>query len=289
MRTELVAIPTDSVPLDGLWYEPEGPAGVGGAPGAGGPLRGTVLLLHGNTMNFYMGPPRFLPPALTDRGFACLAFNRRGHDILSTRDSRRPEGGAYQTAAEGLADTVAAARWARARGGAAPFLVGHSNGGVLAAAHAAAHDDVRGLVLLSAHLGGPTILAVQAAAGQLAGDRTAAALARAEELVRAGAGDELLLVPGWWYAISAASLLDRRDHTPDLVAAAAMVRCPTLFVRGDAEDPEAYPAERFARAAGGPCQVAVLTGCGHFYVGCEDAAADLVGGWLSATAEQEAA
>lgn len=284
MRAELVAIPTDSVPLDGLWYEPEGTAG------AGGERRGTVLLLHGNTMNFYVGPPRFLPPALTARGFACLAFNRRGHDILSTRDSRRPEGGAYQTAAEGLADTVAAARWARGRGGGAPFLVGHSNGGVLAAAHAAAHDDdVRGLVLLSAHLGGPSILAVQAAAGQLAADGTTATLARAEELVRSGKGEELLLVPSWWYAISAASLLDRRDHTPDLVEAAAAIRCPTLFVRGDAEDREVYPAERFARAAGGPCQVEVLPGCDHFYVGCEDAAADLVGRWLSATAEQEAA
>lgn len=279
VRVELVSIPTDTVPLDGAWYSPDAPE----------PLRGTVLLLHGNTMNFYVGPPRFLPPVLTARGFACLAFNRRGHDILSTRDSRQPEGGAFQTAAEGQADTIAAAQWAWARGGGAPFLVGHSNGGVLAAAHAATDPDVRGLVLLSAHLGGPRILEVQAAAGQLAGDGTAAALARAEELVNAGRGDELMLLPGWWYAISAASLLDRRDHTPDLVEAAAAVRCPALFVRGDAEDPQAYPAERFARAAGGSCQVAVVPGCGHFYVGCEDAVADLVGGWLSATAEQEAA
>ena len=38
-------------------------------------------------MNFYVGAPRFLPPALTAMGYACLAFNRRGHDILSIRDS----------------------------------------------------------------------------------------------------------------------------------------------------------------------------------------------------------
>ena len=55
---------------------------------------------HGNTMNFYVGAPRFLPPALTALGFACLAFNRRGHDILSIRNSRAAEGAAFETTAE---------------------------------------------------------------------------------------------------------------------------------------------------------------------------------------------
>ena len=74
------------MPLDGAWHEPEG-----------APATGAVLLFHGNTMNFYVGAPRFLPPALTELGFACLAFNRRGHDILSTRDSRSAEGAAFQS------------------------------------------------------------------------------------------------------------------------------------------------------------------------------------------------
>src|SRR3954447_17067403 len=65
MRTELVTIRTDTLPLDGAFYEP-----------AGGATAGGVLLFHGNTMNFYVGAPRFLPPALTALGFACLAFNR---------------------------------------------------------------------------------------------------------------------------------------------------------------------------------------------------------------------
>ena len=63
---------------------------------ASGARAGVVLFFHGNTMNFYVGPSRFLPPALTRLGLACLAFNRRGHDILSTRNSRSPEGGAFQ-------------------------------------------------------------------------------------------------------------------------------------------------------------------------------------------------
>ena len=84
MRTELISIPTDTLPLDGAFYLPEGES------------CGAAMLFHGNTMNFYVGAPRFLPPVLTRLGFACLAFNRRGHDILSIRDSRGAEGAAFQ-------------------------------------------------------------------------------------------------------------------------------------------------------------------------------------------------
>src|SRR6185503_20192115 len=66
VKLELVCIPTPTIPLDGLYYEPDGGATAGG-----------VLLFHGNTMNFYVGAPSFLPPALKRLGFACLAFNRR--------------------------------------------------------------------------------------------------------------------------------------------------------------------------------------------------------------------
>ena len=41
MRTELVTIPTDTLPLDSAFYEPDG-----------GATAGAVLLLHRNTMNF---------------------------------------------------------------------------------------------------------------------------------------------------------------------------------------------------------------------------------------------
>lgn len=68
MRGELVSIPTSTVPLDGMFYEPEAV-----------PARGAVLLFHGNMGNFYTGPSRFLPAALVANGFACLAFNRSDH------------------------------------------------------------------------------------------------------------------------------------------------------------------------------------------------------------------
>src|SRR2546430_16077893 len=126
MRAELVSIPTDAIPLDGLYYEPEGKA------------TGAALLFHGNTMNFYVGAPRFLPPVLVKLGLACLTFNRRGHDILSTRASRIAEGGAYQLAHEGIEDNRLAARWLAAQGFPAPAGIRLSDGCLAAEPHVAA-------------------------------------------------------------------------------------------------------------------------------------------------------
>ena len=71
MNTSLVSIPTDSLSLEGAWYEP-----------AASRAKNAALLFHGNTMNFYSGAPRFLPPALAGIGLASLAFNRRGLKLL---------------------------------------------------------------------------------------------------------------------------------------------------------------------------------------------------------------
>ena len=86
-------------------------------------------------MNFYTGAPRFLPPVLTKLGYACLAFNRRGHDILAIRNSRAAEGAAFQTYAEAIEDNRLAARWTVKKGFPEPIVIGHSNGGTLAVRH----------------------------------------------------------------------------------------------------------------------------------------------------------
>lgn len=270
MHTELVSIPTDTVPLDGAYYTPEGCAPVGG-----------ILLMHGNTMNFYIGAPRFLPPYLTALGYACLAFNRRGHDILTIRDSREPVGGAFQTAAEGIADNEYAARFFAERGHTRPIVIGHSNGGMLAAEFAAHHPEIRALVLLSAHCGGAEILRLTCEAGQLAADDLEDALARARERVSMGDGRHLMVLPGWWYVISAESLLDRLSSTPDTLTAAERIRCPALYLRGEYESPHIYPAEEFQRRTHTPCDVVVVPGCDHFYVGKEPEIARIVCEWLT--------
>ena len=271
MRTELVSIPTDTLPLDGAWHRPD----------SGTPV-GAVMICHGNTMNFYTGAARFLPPALTRLGLACLAFNRRGHDILSIRDSRAAEGGAFQTNREGIEDNRLAARWLAERGFAHPIVIGHSNGGMLAVRHVADHPETAALVLLSAHCGGRQLAERIGRRGLLAGERTQEFAERARRLVAEGRGRELMLFPGWWYVATAESFLDRLTETPDILELAPRIRCPVLYIRGDQEDPEIYPAERFKERAGGPCEVEIVPDCDHFYVGREERIRDSVARWLAA-------
>jgi pimeloyl-ACP methyl ester carboxylesterase len=272
MRTELISIETDTLPLDGAFHRPDAEA-----------IVGAVLLFHGNTMNFYVGAPRFLPPALTKLGLACLSFNRRGHDILSIRDSRAAEGAAFQLTCEGIADNCYAAAWLADRGFSNPIVIGHSNGGMLAVKHVSDHPQTPAIVLLSAHGGGRDGLRRTSRAGLLAGDRLAEVTSQARSLVAAGRGRELILVPGWWYVITAESFLDRMTEMPDVLELAPTITCPTLFIRGDQEDPDTYPAEAFRARAGGPCDVAIVPNCDHFYVGREAAICDLVSGWLTRT------
>jgi len=271
MNVTLVSIPTDTLSLEGAWCEP-----------AGREARAAALLFHGNTMNFYSGAPRFLPPRLAELGLAALAFNRRGHDILAIRDSRAAEGAAFQSIAEAIADNRYAARWAAERGFPAPLIIGHSNGGMLAVRHVADHPETPALVLLSAHCGGRDMVPLASKAGLLACDRLEEITARARALVEEGRGLELMLLPGWWYVSTAASFLDLAN-CPDILELAPRIRCPVLYIRGDEEPRELYPAEEFQRRCAGPCTVEIVRRCGHFYVGREAAVADIVCRWLAKT------
>ena len=274
LKTTLVTLPTDTTPLDGAYYEPDGGDGYATAAGA-------VLLCHGNTMNFYTGAPRFLPPALVRLGFACLAFNRRGHDILAIRDSREAEGAAFQSTREAIADNAIAAAWLAARGFPDPVVIGHSNGGMLAVRHVADHPRSRALALLSAHCGGRRMVPLACAAGLLARDRLREITDEARRLVGAGQGRRLMLLPGWWYVASAESFLDLLTEVPDILELAPSISCPALYLRGDREPAELYPAEEFAQRCAGACSVEIVRDCDHFYAGREGAVTEAVCGWLA--------
>ena len=269
MKTTLVSIPTETAALDGAWHEPEGA------------VTGAALLFHGNTMNFYQGAPRFLPPALARMGLACLAFNRRGHDILGIRDSRAAEGAAFQTYAEAIEDNRIAAAWLAARGFPDPVVIGHSNGGTLAVRHVADHPRTRALVLLSAHCGGREMVPRASQAGLLAQNDLLGITSRARQLVAKGRGRELLLLPGWWYVTSAASFVDALENCPDVLELAPRVPCPVLYLRGEREPRELYPAEAFSKLSGGPCKVQIVPDCDHFYAAREDAVSTIVCSWLA--------
>jgi len=264
VKTTLVSITTDTIPLDGAWHEPES-----------GTVRGAVLLFHGNTMNFYTGAPRFLPPVLTQLGYACLAFNRRGHDILAIRNSRTAEGAAFQTYSESIADNRIAAQWVKGRGFADPIVIGHSNGGMLAVRHVADHPKTPKLVLLSAHCGGTDMLPLACRNGLLAQER----LEEFTDRARKAKPKELLLMPGWWYAITAESFLDLAN-CPDILELAPKVGCPVLYLRGGKEPRDLYPAEEFQKRCKGACAVEIVPDADHFYNGHEERVAGIVSRWL---------
>lgn len=136
------------------------------------------------------------------------------------------------------------------------------------------------MVLLSAHGGGRDGLRRTSRAGLLAGDRLEEITAQARALVAAGHGRELMLVPGWWYVITAESFLDRMTEMPDALELAPTIKCPSLFIRGDQEDADTYPAEAFRRRSACPCDVEIVPNCDHFYVGREAAICELVSGRL---------
>lgn len=271
MKAEPISIATSGIPLDGLFYE------------ARGATKGAVLLMHGSTMNFYVGPPRFLPPRLTKAGFACLAFNRRGHDMLTTFDSRDPHGAAYQTVAQGVEDNEIAADWLKQRGFPHPIAIGHSLGAALAVRFAVDNPATPALVAMSSPRGGPDHMERGAAAGMFGAHEHETLAKRALQLVDEGRGLELMRVPGWPYVISARHYADNMRNFPSILELAAQLRCPTLCVAGAEEPPEATPTAAFAEACRAPCEHALIPDTGHFYVGKEEMTAELVCDWLVRT------
>jgi len=266
---ELVSIKTDTYPLDGLLYTPRGAR-----------PRAAAMIFHGNCHNFYTGPSRFLPETLVADGIACLAFNRRGHEMVTSLDGRNVGGGAFQLAHEAIADGRYAASFLAGRGFANPIVIGHSNGGVLAAQHAADHPDTPALVLMSAHLGGAGITTLISAKGLFGRDRLLELIAEAERMIAQGRGRELILLPGWWWVISAESLVDYSRNMPATLDNARQMKSPVLYVVGDQEPEDLYPAREFAARCASPCDVRILPSCDHFYTGLERETAALVVDWL---------
>ena len=268
MNVELVSIETNTHPLEGAFYAPEG-----------GARDCAILFMHGNCCNFYSGVPREFSPLLAKQGFAVLAYNRRGHDILTTT-ARRATGGAYQRIHEMIEDNKIAETWLVARGYSRLIVIGHSNGGMLAVRHCADNPNVHALALLSAHMGGKELFRTISKAGLMAGERFEEFSARARTLVTEGKGGELMLMPGWWWVISADTFVDYLDVCPDILQLAPQVRCPVLFLRGDQEARHIYPGEAFVERAGGQAEFTLVPDCDHFYEKRETTVAGMVEDWL---------
>ncbi len=154
---------------------------------------------------------------------------------------------------------------------------------MLAVRHVADHPQTPALVLLSAHRGGTGLVPGASRTGLFAADRLEEITAAARRLVAAGRGGELMLLPGWWHVVSAGTFVDLLTELPDVVALAPAIRCPVLYLRGDQEPADLYPAEDFKARAAGECTVEIIASCGHFYVGREDEVSATVATWLART------
>jgi pimeloyl-ACP methyl ester carboxylesterase len=271
MQTELITFSaTDGYLLDGLVYTPD--AGFTGK---------AALLVHGKTMNFYTGPARILPPHLTALGWTCLAMNRRGHDLGGARNAHTSYGGAWERFIESQLDIAGGVAELVRRGLRTIVPIGHSFGAIASAAYAADHaGDVSALVLCSAGGGGRNYLKQSSDRGMVAGSRHAEIDAEARRLVEIGQGDQIIALPGWWYAISAASWVDLSQNVPSTVENARRYPGPILALRGSKEPPNVYPAEEVATAAGSRAKLVILPGADHFYNGTEADLARAVCDWL---------
>ena len=270
MNIDLISIPTDTHQLDGLLYTPE----------INPNSRNVAQLFHGNTMNFYTGCSKFLPPELISMGIASLAYNRRGHDILAIRNSRDVEGGALQLTSEAIADNSYAREWLLEKGYSAPICIGHSNGAVLATKHAASYQDTPALILLSAHIGGTKMLPIASSKGLFGANQFPEIIDIAKKMIAEGQEDKIIQMPGWYWITTPRSLLDLAENLPDLIEEASKINCPVLFIRGEKEPKDLYPAEAFKNECNAPVDIVIIEQSDHFYVGFEDLVTKVICNWL---------
>lgn len=274
----LTLVTEDGWWLDGALYAPAAPRGP------------AVLLLHGKTQNFYTGPSRFLPPALAAAGYTCLALNMRCHDLGYNRDDLpyanidelggdaqcQLAGGAWEHLESGHRDLAAGANYLRARGHAAVALVGHSSGGFYVVDYAARDASVAARVLLSPLTTNTTPLRAWFPDEA----RREAVLAEARAMVARGEGHRLLPLPAWYYAISAASLLDRVGERPGWFDEALLASTAPLLLLWGAREDRGPLWERYYAQVTAPKQHAVILGAEHAYLDHQEAVAAAVVGFL---------
>jgi pimeloyl-ACP methyl ester carboxylesterase len=254
---------SDGHELDALRYDTDASSTIG------------VLHVHGKGASFLTGPSRFLPARWP--GVTHLALNMRFRDLAFTDAEGAPwaaagavpaRGGYWERIADGPLDLGAGVQYLKDIGCRHVVIVGHSSGGFYTARYSAQDPDG---------------IAARVFIGPLTSNRTAfprwfgsddareAALENARSLVEAGRGHELIPLSTWYYAVSAASLLERAAEPEGIWLEAVNANpSPTLLVWGSREDRGPLWSDLFERFTMAHRRIAVVEGAEHHFVNHED-------------------
>jgi hypothetical protein len=267
---------SDGWDLDGLLYPAASTAGAD-----------TVLLhVHGKGATMLDIHARWLPDNLP--GVAHFAINMRCHALAYNTDRQDVPvtGGMYESLADGEADLRAAVDFLRAEGFAKIIMSGHSSGGYYAGVYTPEGDDIVGRILLSPLTDNKVALGWwYPEDGQLE-----KVLEHARGLVAAGRPDELIPIDQWYWAISAASLLERSEQpgTEFWLGRVNALPSPILMGWGSTESRDAMWTGVYESLVP-PKSLARMVDSDHWYHGHEDAVTELVRAFVLETAGVDAA
>ncbi len=273
MAVELVRIETsDRLTLDGVLHNPSQARSLDTA----------VVYLHGKGGAFYTGPGRYIPESeeMANVPSAHLAINMRMHDLAFSRHSAGRSdltnappfpvsagGGMWECISDGVRDVGAAVAWLRTGGFQRIFVFGKSSGGFFATQYALTDDLLAGVGMFSPvhthRMPFPTWFASDAERDDV--------VSRARDLVRDGKGYSLIPLPEWYYAISAASLVERADEPADIWENwMPSISAPLLMVYGSAEVPDVTIWDRgYASSPSVQRRRVILPDSDHSYIGSE--------------------
>lgn len=274
MKTELITIESaDGCELDGAFYKASEGEKITGD-------KCVVYLIHGRSMNFYSGPPRFLPPALTAIGCDCLSLNRRGRSILTLTPGWKPEGDAVAMFSDQMNDALAGLKFLKSQGYSKIIVGGHSQGGLLSAALTAQDNDIKGVILASAIPGYDIIPPwhPKEVVGKI--------IDEAKIAVSEDKDEKMFTLDGWPWVISAKTVLQELNPVQaHLKAFMENITVPIFSFYGseDMEPKLSGPGKEAIEASPSKNKkFEIIDGADHFYKGYENKIQQEVVSWMKA-------
>lgn len=246
-----------------------------------------LVHLHGKGLNFLSGPGRFIPPRLPR--VLHLALNMRFRDLAfakgDVRDAAMHEeipggvgGGFWERTKDGSIDISAAVDYLRGEKGVENvILVGHSSGGFHAASYAAEDPDVARILI-----------------SPLTSSRTAFArwfpskaeqesvVRKAQTLIDQGRGGTLILLPRWYFAISADSLIERLSEPENFwIDKINQSSSPVMMIWGKHESRHPLWTSLFDQIRAPQRAAHAIDGAEHYFIGFEQQVVDAIDGFLA--------